>query len=66
MIGLTIFLVICLLAIFADVITPYSNATTQVKDARLLAPCAEHIFGTDHLWCWAAWPVTTAVPSTTW
>ena len=49
MIGLTIFLVICLLAIFADVITPYSNATTQVKDARLLAPCAEHIFGTDHL-----------------
>ena len=49
MIGLTIFLVICLLAIFADVITQYSNATTQVKDARLLAPCAEHIFGTDHL-----------------
>ena len=49
MIGLTIFLIICLLAILADVITPYSKAITQVKDARLLAPSAQHLFGTDHL-----------------
>lgn len=49
MIGLSIFLLICLLAIFADVITQYSNAITQVKDARLLPPSLEHLFGTDHL-----------------
>ncbi len=49
MLGLTVFIIICLMAIFADFITPYSNAITQVKDARLLAPSAEHIFGTDHL-----------------
>ncbi len=49
MIGLIIFLAICLLAIFADVITPYSNAITQVKGARLLPPSSTNLFGTDHL-----------------
>lgn len=49
MIGLIIFLAICLLAIFADVITPYSNAITQVKGARLLPPNSTNLFGTDHL-----------------
>lgn len=49
MIGLCIFLIICLMAILADVIIPYSKAITQVKDARLLAPSAAHLFGTDQL-----------------
>lgn len=49
MIGLSIFLLICLLAVLADVIVPYSEAITQVKGARLLPPSAEHLFGTDNL-----------------
>ena len=49
MVGLAVFLIICLIAIFADVITPYSNAIDQIKGARLEAPSSEHWFGTDHL-----------------
>lgn len=49
MVGLVVFLILCLIAVFADVIIPYSAATTQIKDARLFKPCAEYLFGTDNL-----------------
>lgn len=48
MAGLIVFLIFCLIAVFADVIVPYDLAITQQKDARLVAPCAEHWFGTDN------------------
>lgn len=49
MAGLIIFLILCLVAIFADVITPYSAAITQIKGASLQKPSLEHLFGTDNL-----------------
>lgn len=49
MAGLIIFLLLCLVAIFADVITPYSAAITQIKGASLEKPSLEHLFGTDNL-----------------
>lgn len=49
MAGLIIFLLLCLVAIFADVITPYSAAITQIKGASLQKPSMEHLFGTDNL-----------------
>lgn len=42
-------LVIVLMAVFADVITPYSKVLEQSSAERLQAPSAEHPFGTDRL-----------------
>ena len=49
MAGLVVLAVIILMSIFADLIVPYSSATTQVGADKLLKPCAEHIFGCDAL-----------------
>ena len=49
MAGLIIFLILCMVAIFADAITPYSAAITQIKGASLQKPSMEHLFGTDNL-----------------
>jgi len=50
MIGLVILIVMVLLAVFADVIADYDEVAIKAmpKD-RFMAPCAEHIFGTDEL-----------------
>ena len=49
MLGLVIFIVLILTAIFADAIVPYSKATDLVlKDANQL-PSSAHWFGTDNL-----------------
>ena len=45
--GLCILVVIVLMAIFADVIVPYSKCIEQVGSDRLQAPSATHFFGTD-------------------
>ena len=48
MAGLFIILALLLVAIFADVIAPYSAVTDRdLRTARLLPPSAEHWFGTD-------------------
>lgn len=47
MIGLVILGVFVILAVFADLIVPYSSAVTQNAADRLMAPCAAHWFGTD-------------------
>lgn len=47
MVGLTIFIIILLATIFADVIVPYQAALEQNIANRLLPPSAEHWFGTD-------------------
>lgn len=47
MIGLFIMVFIIILAVFADVITPYSKCIEQVGAERLLWPGAGHLFGTD-------------------
>jgi len=48
MAGLFIILALLLVAIFADVIAPYSAVTDgDLRTARLLPPSAEHWFGTD-------------------
>ncbi len=47
MIGLFVFLVIALTAVFANVIIPYETAVKTHATARLLTPSAEHWFGTD-------------------
>ena len=49
MLGLVILTIIILIAIFANVIVPYSKAVTQDIPHRLQSPSAEHIFGTDEL-----------------
>lgn len=46
-IGATLFLFVVLLAVFADVITPYEPNVNNFR-ARLQPPSAEHWFGTDH------------------
>jgi len=46
-IGLIIFTIILLSAIFADLIVPYENAITPHAKERLQAPSKAHIFGTD-------------------
>ncbi|KKB85175.1 peptide ABC transporter permease [Devosia limi DSM 17137] len=46
-IGATLFLFVVLLAVFADVITPYEPNANNFR-ARLQPPSAEHWFGTDH------------------
>lgn len=45
--GLCILTVILLMAIFADVIVPYSKCIEQVGADRLQGPSAAHFFGTD-------------------
>lgn len=46
--GLAIIIALALVAIFADVIADYDTLAVQQNMAeRKLAPCAEHIFGTD-------------------
>ena len=45
-VGMIILILLVFVAIFADVLAPYSY-TEQNYDAVLLTPCAEHPFGTD-------------------
>ena len=45
-IGLVIISVLVLIAIFADVIAPYDYYAMDM-DNKFLAPCPEHLFGTD-------------------
>lgn len=47
MIGLCIFVLIALMAIFADVIVPYDLGITNVAQERLQPPSMNHFFGTD-------------------
>lgn len=48
-VGLVIFLMIALCAIFADVLADYQQlAITQNEEERMSPPSAEHIFGTDN------------------
>lgn len=47
MAGLIILLILILTAIFADFIAPYGY-DDQVLDDQFIAPCLEHIFGTDN------------------
>jgi peptide/nickel transport system permease protein len=49
MVGAGVFLIIILMAIFADLIVPYSKALEQNLAQRLLGSSPEHIFGTDEL-----------------
>lgn len=46
MVGGTIFLLLCLISIFAPLIAPYDYYTIDPAN-NFLRPCAEHIFGTD-------------------
>ncbi|MBQ9032006.1 MAG: ABC transporter permease [Parasporobacterium sp.] len=48
MISLSVLLLICMAAIFADLIANYNNIVIKQNGAeRLMAPCAQHWFGTD-------------------
>ncbi len=47
--GLIVICIFVIMAVFADVIVDYDYAVMQDRTARLLFPCLEHIFGTDHL-----------------
>lgn len=49
MLGLVLLIFVILIAIFADLIVPYSEAVTQNTADRLQGPSAEHWFGTDNL-----------------
>ncbi len=49
MLGLAIFTLILLVAIFADVIVPYEKAIETNRSDLTVAPCAEYPFGTDNL-----------------
>lgn len=48
MFSLFLFLIIILLAVFADVLAPYGEAEQIVSD-RYVAPCLNHLFGTDNM-----------------
>ena len=48
MAGLIVFVIIILLTIFADIITPYSKALEQDIHSRFLTPSSAHWFGTDN------------------
>lgn len=48
-IGLIIICVFIFMAVFADCIVDYDYAIMQDKTSRLVSPCRQHIFGTDHL-----------------
>lgn len=45
--GLVVFALLCLIAIFGELIVPYSKAIDVNVAQRLLPPSAEHPFGTD-------------------
>ena len=47
--GLAVIIALVLVAIFADLIAPYSPVIGDLKGARLLPPSATHWFGTDDL-----------------
>ncbi|MEI8698742.1 MAG: ABC transporter permease [Mesorhizobium sp.] len=47
--GLLIIIALLVVAAFADVLAPYSPTIGDLKGSRLLAPSAEHWFGTDDL-----------------
>lgn len=47
MVGLVILGIILFLAIFADLIVPYSKCIEQVGSERLQGPSLQHLFGTD-------------------
>lgn len=47
--GLLIIIALLVVAVFADVLAPYSPTFGDLKGSRLLAPSAEHWFGTDDL-----------------
>lgn len=47
-IGIILFLILVLLAIFSEYLTPYVFDEMDMT-SRMLAPCAEHPFGTDQL-----------------
>lgn len=47
--GFSVFLLITLMAVFADIIVPYESALQQNVSQRLQKPSAEHLFGTDEL-----------------
>ncbi|WP_274628263.1 nickel transporter permease [Arvimicrobium flavum] len=49
LVGLGIIVALILVAIFADVIAPYSPTIGDLKNARLLPPSSTHWFGTDDL-----------------
>lgn len=49
MLGLVLLAIILLMAIFADLIVPYSEAVKQNITSRLQGPSSEHWFGTDEL-----------------
>jgi len=49
MLGLFIIIIFMLVAIFADVISPYERGIVQNSKALLNRPSAQHFFGTDHL-----------------
>ena len=49
LVGLGIIVALVLVAIFADLIAPYSPTIGDLKNARLLPPSATHWFGTDDL-----------------
>ncbi len=46
--GMVLFILILLVAIFADVIISYDAAVTQVASERLQSPSLKHLFGTDN------------------
>ncbi|TPK67742.1 ABC transporter permease [Mesorhizobium sp. B2-4-19] len=48
-VGLLIIIALLVIAAFAGVLAPYSPTFGDLKNARLLAPSAEHWFGTDDL-----------------
>ncbi|ESY93844.1 nickel transporter permease [Mesorhizobium sp. LNHC229A00] len=48
-VGLLIIIALLLVAILAGVLAPYSPTFGDLKNARLLAPSAQHWFGTDDL-----------------
>ena len=47
--GLAVIIALVLVAIFADLIAPYSPVIGDLKGARLLPPSATHWFGTDDI-----------------
>ena len=49
MAGLIVFLLLCVVAVLADVTVRYSAAIDQIKGASLEKPSMEHLFGTDNL-----------------
>lgn len=49
MVSLVVIILLILMAIFADLIVPYSTAITNNASLQLARPNAEHWFGCDHL-----------------